>query len=484
MKISERFNLERTQYELDFVDIDPSIDTRLFLDPYYLGHRTDPFSVDATRTIRSFFQRFIELMRQGRVEDARRLFDHLHEPNETCLGLSVGRPRGNGIGDRNANTIFESIRQSRALQTGLLENLEDFRIFVPNIDKDKVSDMTTNIIREHLIQYTQSQCQLWGIPLQPGVPSGEYWNRHQNRWEQTYAEMLVVDGRKILLVPKSIVSYAKRYSHQQFHQHYVLNFLQNEHLRMDSVLVQRRRLRSGEERVWVTKESVKEHEAPLDKDYLTDFTIRHHQVFNEFRLRQAQRLNAIENSELDPRADLENIIDTLVGQITSIPAGNNDATRYHRTVASILELIFYPRLTCLHLEREINAGRKRVDITFDNSSTEGIFWRLAEHYQTPCPYIFIECKNYGREVGNPEVDQLVGRFHVNRGKFGLLVCRSLVDRETLINRCRDAFHAQQGIILPLIDDDLLQMLQTLRQNPEDPAEEVRLSEILREVTLG
>jgi hypothetical protein len=82
----------------------------------------------------------------------------------------------------------------------------------------------------------------------------------------------------------------------------------------------------------------------------------------------------------------------------------------------------------------------------------GFFGWLSQHY--PSANVFVECKNYGREVGNPELDQLSGRFSPSRGTFGLLVIRSVDDKPTLLRRCRDTADDQRGFIVPLDDGDL------------------------------
>jgi hypothetical protein len=124
MKIIRHLNLGVTQHEIDFIDIDIDNDTPLFIDPHFLATRTDSWSKDATRSIRSFFRHFLTLVRSEERDKALELFRYLREPNETRLGLSKRRSQGRGVGDEDAQKIFDSLLSSKAVKSGLVEDIE------------------------------------------------------------------------------------------------------------------------------------------------------------------------------------------------------------------------------------------------------------------------------------------------------------------------------------------------------------------------
>lgn len=481
LKISEIFILEKMQHELDFVDIDIEHDIPLFIDPYFLSMRNDPWSRNASRTINSFFQYLIELLNSKEISEAKLLFEPLSEPNETCLGLSQTKPMGKGVGAYDALEIFNSIMNSKAVETGIVEKIEDCAIFVDGVGNDKISDMTTNIIRKHLIDYTQSQCKLLGIELRKDIPSGMFWDKTLCTWNNELTEMLVINGRKILLVPKAIVSFCKDYTPSNYRQHFVLNFLQNEHLKLNTSLVQRYTNKKGHERIYVTKKSIIESEESIDKEYLREFTKKYPQVFKTFRENIEKDVRSLEHERFGD-FNLSQVVDYLIEQLEKTPSGGQDATKYHRLIVGILDFIFYPNLTCPQLEKEIHDGRKRIDITFDNSAFDGFFMRLQNRFNIPCPYIFVECKNYSSDPVNPELDQLSGRFSPNMGKVGLLLCRKIDNMELFLSRCNDTYKDDRGIILPIVDDDIISILNCIK-NGEELSQEVFLNERIRNVTL-
>jgi len=475
MKISTIFELNKTQAELDFIDIDINEDLPLFLDPFFLSKRNDKWSNEAKLTLKSFFQNVIDKIRSGNLSKASALFNYLHEPNTTCLGLSIGNPRGRGVGNNDAQNIFVNIISSKAIETGLIQDIEDNVLFVDNFGKDKLSDMTTNIITKHLIEYTQNQCKLHGIPLTSNVGSGFYWDRNQNGWNSQLTEMLLIKGKKILLVPKGITSFSKSYTPEKYYNQFVLYFLQNENIMHSSALV----LQRADGRPYVTKKSLKARN-PQSKEFLRNFTKEHPEVLEDFKKNSnVQSLTNFDICEIDMRS----VADVLIARLQSIPTGNENASLFHNTIIGILEFLFYPNLINPVKECEIHEGRKRIDITFENASTNGIFFRLSNNMSIPCGYMFVECKNYSKDIANPELDQLSGRFSTNRGKVGFSVCRTIDNFPLYLQRCRDTFRDGRGLIIPLVDEDLILLLNNFDELDNRFIERF-LSDRIREIAIN
>jgi len=148
----------------------------------------------------------------------------------------------------------------------------------------------------------------------------------------------------------------------------------------------------------------------------------------------------------------------LVAGLRAIPPGPAHAAEYHSYIVEVLEIIFNPYLLKPVVEQILHAGRKRIDIVFNNGCI-GFFGDLVHLHRVHCPYIFVECKNYSAEICNPEIDQLAGRFSERRGRLGFLLCRRVQDRRTLLNRCRDALNDGRGYIITLDDKDIGRLLR-------------------------
>lgn len=482
MKISEIFNLNKTQHELDFVDIDPETDKRVFLDPFFISTRKSPWCEEVTRTIKVYFQLVIDYIKLGEIDKARELFINLNEPNGTCLGFSKGNPAGRGVGPENANDIFESLVKSKAVESGIVEDLEDTAIFIDGISKDKVSDMTTNIIKLHLLEYTKLQCNLWNIPLVSSVPSGFYWDATTKSWDTDFFDRLVINNKPILLVPKIAVSFYKEYIDQKYYQHYVLNYLQQEHLANNSRLVRIRKFKNGQIKKYVTKNDIQENDAPFSKEFIREFAKNHPDTFKNFRDTKSKTSAAIKNDDLED-INIKEVTDFLIEKLQNTPVGNKSAHDYHMLMIGILELIFYPNLVSPIKEKEINDGRKRIDISFDNAASRGFFYNMHMIHKIISRYIFVECKNYSDDPTNPELDQLSNRFSINNTMVGFLVCRIINDKQLMKNRCIDLWKQKHELTIALCDEDIVFLLKEIGNGILGP-EESLLNDKQREIIVS
>lgn len=477
-RVSTIFKLSRSQATLDFVDVDVERDTRVFVSPRALALMQTDWGDGCVSLIQSFFETVLQLIKDDKNDEAEALLQELREPNETHLGMSHGKSRGRALGNSSAHDVWAALSQSAAAKTGLIQDLEDTVLLIPGISVDIVSDITTNIIRGPLIEYTQEQADQIGIPLTQGVPSGPMWHAGRGEWITKFVELPMTSTGKLLLVPKAIVRRTSLYDTQYFYRHYMLEEMKREELKAGSALVT------------MLKKGPKVHKSDLIRKYgnnkksVIEQTLKRPSVLDKYRKDMRERPFLSLNHE-----DLENVEggkptdwDGLLNSVTSLKTGAEHAEAYEKAIEALLTALFYPDLVHPVYQHEIHEGRKRIDIKYTNMAGVGFFEWLAKHYTAP--QIFVECKNYGSEVANPELDQLSGRFGRSRGNVGMLVCRRFKDKAKFQQRCRDTALDDRGYIIALDDEDLKTLVEARKADQEATYREYQLLRERFEATIS
>lgn len=476
-RFADHFGLGLTQYQLDFVNVPLHTDIKLLVDPYALGVAPDAWSQQCNGLVVSYFELVLQMIRAGRETEGRRLLSRLSEPNETHLGMSRNRPAGRSIGNIGAGLIYDRLAASRAVKSGLLQDLADCELLIPNIGRDKISDITTNIVRTELVRFTQSECKFYGIETR-GVAQ-TLWNPDTQDWRSVYVELPVVQddaGRDsaVILVPKVAVRLDLAYDVDKYYRNHVLEYLTAEHLDAGTGLVHV--LKNGNRRVF--KEDLKEI-YPLTSDFVFKFSMEHEEVFEGYK-QTVQDPGYVSNLNLELREPDPQEFDltSALLALRALPPGPAGATAYHRQIRGILAAIFYPGLVNLIVEQEINEGRKRIDILADNVGSSDFFGRLRTRFDISSAFVPMECKNYSNELGNHELDQLLMRFSDRRGKFGILLCRHIENAELLLKRRKDAVRDNGFFVLAFDDDNIADMCSAHTSRTLDDYLDERMRELL------
>lgn len=451
-RVSRYFELNRDQTTLDFVDVPIGNDTPVFLDPSRLRTVQSAWASECNSLLQHFFETLLRHLTANDKTAGLHMLEALTEKNEFHLGFSSGLSDGRAFGKGYANEVWNALSKSSAGNTGLLKDIEDTCLFIEGIGPDRISDAVCNILRGPLIRYTQDICHYYSIPLTPDIASGPIWNVHTELWEESLVPLPVTPFGKLLLVPKLVVRHRLVYDCSNYFIHHLLPAMQESEKKLNTGLVNT--LKDGRKRV--TKKSLKEKYG-ADKLTIARETLRHPDALNEYREVAQRSSRPITHDQL---AEIENIAPPnflgLLSELKIIPSGREDANNYEEAVEKLLSALFFPSLSSPVKQHNIHEGRKRIDITYVNSPINGFFKWVQLHYS--CANIFVECKNYGKELGNPELDQLTGRFSPSRGQIGLLICRSIENSTKLLKSCRDAANDMRGYIIILSDTDLAQLV--------------------------
>jgi hypothetical protein len=457
MRVSEQFHLAATQPSLDFVDVDTATDITAFIDPRAIRLQKGPWAEHCQVLLSSFFGALLDAISQGNHDEAFELLGRLGEPNETHFGYSRGSSRGRGLGGVGADRVLEFLGRSRAAKSGLLEDLEDSALLVPNIGKDITSDIATHVLRRALIGYTQQMCLDLEIPLVEQF-AGPTWSADELQWTPDEFALLPrsVEGEMLLLVPKVVVRHDQIFDKDDYYNGFLIPKMEASELQLGTELV--RTLKHGAK--LVTAKDLK-NKYGNDKPATVVQTLRFPEALDRYREQAGVGREVPDHPEItDITATPPVNYRELLGAVKAVAPGPDGARWYHRAVKDLLAAVFFPALSNCRIEDEINEGRKRIDIAFDNTANFGFFrWAALNYF---APMVPVECKNYTRDLANPELDQIAGRFSRDRGKVGFIVCRELQNKDLFRKRCRDTAKDGNGFILALDDRDLEQLVDEVQ----------------------
>lgn len=421
-----------SQYEVDFVIPRVGVDLPLGIDPFLLFKSRDPELQRLHQLVISHFESGLAAIRSGRIEQASRLLQFPEAP-EIGLGYTKKGKRGSGMGSFLTDLILETLRHSPAMLERGVRHIEELQLVSVGIGPDRVSDMTANIIKAHLIDYTQKQCAIWSLPLQSGVPVQHVYDPTSGDWTDGYFDLPVSpqDGSPILFVPRRIVRSLPWINYDDFVKLEFAAYLRAKHVqartggiaKQEIIAVSRKEVERVDKYIRVKEETATEAQP-------TGIT------------------GEVDGIAIEAAA--------LKDRLAGIKIGAPEAATFQITVIEVLNFLFNPQLIDGVPEVRTIDGTERRDIIFTNDSDQ-TFWSYVRGEHSAL-FLMFEAKNT-QEIGPAALNQVATYLGDRLGRLGFIVTRNRPGESAQ----RKAFaiyndSSPRKIILFLTDEDLNLML--------------------------
>jgi hypothetical protein len=444
---------EVSQYEVDFVIPRLGMDLPLGIDPFLMFKSRDETLQQLHSILLDTFNHGVQLVHQGKLEDARKLLD-FPEVQDIGLGYTRKGKRGVGVGNYLTELIIETLLGSPALCERGVKHIEEMQLVSVGIGPDRISDISANILKKYLIEYTQKQCNIWSIPLSSGVPVAHILDPDTRQWYDGYFDLPTssYDNTPIILVPRRLVRTLPWINYDDF-----LRMEFTSYLRAKKVRNQLKSLRSQ-----TTSKSKQEIVAVVRSE-----------VERIDRYIAAKEASAPEAQPSTSYLETDGIcseVEQLKQQLSQITPGTEGAAAYQMLVLEALNFLFSPELIDGEPEVKTVDGTERRDIVFTNDSDKS-FWAYLrlEHSSI---FLMFETKNVAA-VDNNHINQTSTYLGDRLGRLGVIVTRNALKeaQERKIFSVYNDSHPRK-IILVLSDADLVTMLDMHCQG-KDPMRHIQ-----------
>lgn len=287
MELFTKYNIPD---KASFVNVELTKDNDVWIDPMMMHMDKSEMGKRCCSIVQQYFSLLLNLAINNDYETGYLFTKNFSEINETRLGYSKNKPNGLSGGEHLGKEIFDLIKQSSAIKTGMIGDIFDAEVMIEKLGVDKLSDFISSLILEDLILYTQEECAKYDIPLQNILLKRKYWSYSNQKWVSNQTLKLPFDSESnmaIIFIPRSFCENKSIYSYQRFYNKGMIPFLGKE-----AVLNRM----SGLIRILKDK-SIKPYykmirkQNPCNRDSVNKFISTHTNVYREYKNKQLKYSN-------------------------------------------------------------------------------------------------------------------------------------------------------------------------------------------------
>lgn len=438
-RLNDFHNLPFTQEEVDFAIPFLDEDIPLCVDPFLLWKSPSQQDNSLHTAIVNSFNHLGYLFNKGKKNDAKNILIKISECNEVGLGSSktrIGKP----IGITLAHKIILLYKEIPQISKSGFTHFEEIQLFVDQISKDRISDISCSFIKSFLIDYTIQQCVKHHIPM--GKTKIDVYNYKSNKFKKESVSLPLNPENKspVILVPKRWLRYIPWINYDDCVSEYL------------------------------AKKIITDQSRFSNRIELLDYNRRNYDAVQTYVAIKEKQQKDCKN---DPLFKPIPILSTKrkLSTILALPTGkdSNADKEYEDNVCQLMASLVYPNLDFADMQSRTDSGVLIRDLIFYNNKSYDFLDEIYAKYN--CHQIVMELKNT-KTLEREHIFQLNRYLKDQFGSFGIIITRKPPSKPVFKNTI-DLWSGQRKCILILYDEDLKLMCQVYKSKQRLPVEIIK-----------
>jgi hypothetical protein len=438
-RLNDFHNLPFRQEEVDFAIPFLDEDIPLYVDPFLLWKINSQQDNSLHTSLVNSFNQLGNSYVNGKEDETRNILIELSECNEVGLGNSKTR-QGKKIGEKTADEILMLFKAIPQINKQGFQHFEEIQLFIDNISKDRISDISCSLIKSFLIDFTIDQCKKLAIPIENCTVRIYDYKNQKIKNEETYLPINPANKQPIIFTPKRWLRFVPWINYEDYFESYYI------------------------------KDVEKTFDGKLNRVQILNFNRNNYDLAHTYISLKEQNTKDLTNDPLFSQIPVLSAKRKL-STILKLPTGKTDNAdkEYEDLMVQTMSSLLYPHLDFAKEQSRIDSGTQIRDLIFYNNRSYDFLKDIYDTYDSR--QLVVELKNV-KEVEREHVNQLNRYLAEQFGRFGIIFTRNKVPKNIFQNTL-DLWSGQRRCIIVLDDSDLQLMCEVYESKQRHPIEVIK-----------